>query len=201
MADSICWCATDLPIDIVKTLVEDFNKFDNQKEISSIDKGTIDTNVRNSKNVWIPTTHWSAGWIWYYVQKINRENFEYDLIDIDGGSMQYTHYDVGEFYNWHSDGNLNSYPKPDIEYFSGSNNNIKKTQFARKLSFVLQLSDPKDYLGGELQFLLDNSDIQYAPKQQGTLILFDSRIQHRVRKIKSGYRKSLVGWVIGPKWK
>ena len=201
MSNSISWCTTDLPSDVVNILVNDFKKFDDQKNQSAIHGGNIDIDVRNSKNVWIPTTHWSAGWIWYYVQKINRENFEYDLIDIDGGSMQYTHYDVGEYYNWHVDGNLNSHPKPDTIYASGCHDNVKKTHFIRKLSFVLQLSDPKDYLGGELQFLLDDSGVQYAPKQQGTLILFDSRVQHRVRKIRSGYRKSLVGWVVGPKWK
>lgn len=201
MTDSISWCITELPNDMVNILSRDFTKFDNQATQSSLDRGKIDTNVRDSKNVWIPTTHWSAGWIWYYIQKINRENFEYDLIDIDGGFMQYTHYDVGEFYTWHKDGDLNSYSKPDIKYSSGCNDNIKKPQFARKLSFVLQLSNPTDYLGGELQFLLDNSTIRCAPKQQGTLILFDSRVQHRVKKIKSGHRKSLVGWVVGPKWK
>lgn len=201
MSNLISWYTTDLPSDVVKILVNDFKKFDDRKNQSELQGGNIDTDVRNSKNVWIPTTHWSAGWIWYYVQKINRENFEYDLIDIDGGSMQYTHYDVGEYYNWHIDANLNSLQKPDTIYSSGCNDNVKKTHFIRKLSFVLQLSDPKDYLGGELQFLLDDSAIQYAPKQQGTLILFDSRVQHRVRKIRSGYRKSLVGWVVGPKWK
>ena len=40
-----------------------------------------------------------------------------------------------------------------------------------------------------------------APKQRGTMIVFDSRVRHRVRKIKSGTRKSIVGWVVGPRWK
>ena len=41
----------------------------------------------------------------------------------------------------------------------------------------------------------------FAPKQKGTLIVFDSRTKHRVRTVKSGLRKSLVGWVVGPRWK
>jgi PKHD-type hydroxylase len=32
-------------------------------------------------------------------------------------------------------------------------------------------------------------------------MLFDSRTPHRVRKVRSGLRKSLVGWVVGPRWK
>ena len=41
----------------------------------------------------------------------------------------------------------------------------------------------------------------FAPKQKGTLIVFDSRTKHRVRTVKTGLRKSIVGWVVGPRWK
>ena len=41
----------------------------------------------------------------------------------------------------------------------------------------------------------------FCPKERGTLVLFDSRSKHRVRKVKSGIRKSIVGWVIGNQWK
>ena len=74
-------------------------------------------------------------------------------------------------------------------------------EYIRKLSFSLQLSDPKDYTGGEVQFLDNNGKTFFAPKQRGTMIVFDSRTKHRVRKVKSGMRKSLVGWVVGPRWK
>ena len=33
------------------------------------------------------------------------------------------------------------------------------------------------------------------------MILFDSRTQHRVLKVKSGVRKSIVGWTVGPRWR
>jgi PKHD-type hydroxylase len=39
------------------------------------------------------------------------------------------------------------------------------------------------------------------PKQKGTIAFFDSRTPHRVKKVKSGVRKSLVGWVIGPRFR
>ena len=71
----------------------------------------------------------------------------------------------------------------------------------RKLSFSLQLSDPKDYVGGELQFLGSDDSTFFAPKQKGSLVVFDSRTKHRVVKVKSGVRRSLVGWVVGPRWK
>jgi predicted 2-oxoglutarate/Fe(II)-dependent dioxygenase YbiX len=41
----------------------------------------------------------------------------------------------------------------------------------------------------------------FAPRKRGTIILFDSRTQHRVLKVKSGVRKSIVGWTVGPRWR
>ena len=44
-----------------------------------------------------PTTHWVGGFLWHYVQRANRENFLYDLRNIDGESMQYTRYEKVNF--------------------------------------------------------------------------------------------------------
>ena len=63
---------------------------------------------------------------------------------------------------------------------------------SRKLSFSLQLSNEDDYEGGELQFLSDENISYYAPKKRGTLVIFDSRSRHRVTKVRSGVRRSLV---------
>ena len=74
-------------------------------------------------------------------------------------------------------------------------------EMVRKLSFAIQLSDPDDYEGGNVQ-LLDEAGNQYVvPRQRGTIVLFDSRTQHRVCKVTKGIRKSLVGWTVGPRWK
>jgi PKHD-type hydroxylase len=71
-----------------------------------------------------------------------------------------------------------------------------------KLSVSLQLSDESEYEGGELQFLNTGQNSMYtAPKERGTIIIFDSRVKHRVRPIKKGARKSLVAWMVGPRWK
>ena len=77
----------------------------------------------------------------------------------------------------------------------------EKLEMVRKLSFVLQLSDPNDYEGGNLQLLNEAGKTYIAPRKRGTIILFDSRTQHRVIKVRSGVRKSLVGWTVGPRWK
>jgi len=205
MAYLSCWHMTELPTDIVEIIERDLQKHDENAQDSQITGALVDKGIRNSKNLWIPTSNWIGGWLWYYINKINRENFCYDLTDIDNGTIQYTQYGEGQFYNWHQDADLDSFYKPQL--IPGSDTNMSQDQVAlngeyvRKLSFALQLSDPTDYTGGEVQFLDNSGETFFAPKQRGTLMVFDSRVKHRVRKVRSGLRKSLVGWVVGPRWK
>ena len=50
--------------------------------------------------------------------------------------------------------------------------------------------------------LMDGAGKSYiAPRQRGCIILFDSRTPHRVLKVTKGTRRSIVGWVVGPRWK
>ena len=205
MANLVSWEFTQLPTDVVDILEKDIKQFDPTVKQSGLLGEKIDLQIRNSQNSWISTSHWIGGWLWYYVSKSNRENFLYDIVDIDGGSLQYTHYNEGQFYNWHQDSDLDTHYKPQMN-FSSVNNRAQEEifqagEYIRKLSFTLQLSEPTDYRGGEVEFL-DNSSRRFlAPKQRGTMIVFDSRVRHRVRKVKSGTRKSIVGWVVGPRWK
>ena len=205
MAFLTTWNMTDLPSEMIDILEKDIEKFDDWQDDSKVMGNQLAPKIRNSKNAWIPTEHWIGGWIWYYIQKANRENFLYDLWDIDGGSIQYTHYEPGDYYTWHVDGDISSTFKPNIKPGSGVNISedlvLQKGECVRKLSFSLQLSDAKDYRGGEVEFINSAGERYFAPKQKGTLIVFDSRTKHRVRTVKSGLRKSLVGWVVGPRWK
>ena len=205
MANLVCWDFTELPVEVIDILERDIKKFDYSLKQSSVVGDNVDLHIRDSGNTWINTSHWIGGWLWYYVSKINRENFLYDIVDIDEGSLQYTHYNEGQFYNWHQDSDLDSHHKPQMIFSSGNNRSqeeiIQAGEYIRKLSFTLKLSDPTDYRGGEVEFLDNTSKRFLAPKQRGTMIVFDSRVRHRVRKIKSGTRKSIVGWVVGPRWK
>ena len=177
---------------------------------SKLINDVLDEDIRKSKNTWIPTTHWITGWLWHYVQAANRNNFLYDISFIESESMQYARYGVGEYYHWHSDTSIPVQYKPQIQISATESttddNNLKervaiKNELVRKISFSLQLSDPDDYEGGNIQFI-DESDKSYiAPRQKGSLIIFDSRTKHRVCKVRSGVRKSIVGWVVGPRWK
>lgn len=205
MAFLTTWYHTDLPKDVIDLLEKDIQKFDSVSQESKLQGDTIDKIIRNSKNAWIPTSHWIGGFIWHYIQRTNRENFCYDLTAIDGETIQYTQYEEGQFYDWHIDAGIDTSYKPQQTVGSGVNLSQDQVtmngEYVRKLSFSLQLSDPEEYSGGEVQFLDNSRNTYFAPKQKGTLIMFDSRTPHRVRKVKSGIRKSLVGWVVGPRWK
>jgi len=199
------WYITDLPKEIITILEEDLKKFDPLAQESKIQGDHLDKVIRDSKNAWIPTSHWIGGFVWHYIQRANKENFLYDLTCIDGETIQYTQYGTGQFYDWHIDAGLDGAYKPQI--LTNSHTNMSQElaavngEYVRKLSFSIQLSDPEDYTGGEVQFIDNARNTFFAPKQRGTVILFDSRTQHRVRKVKSGLRKSLVGWVVGPRWR
>ena len=213
MAYQSIWYYTGLPKDIVNIL-DDYvsENFDSEMRDSELLGRHKDKNKRNSENAWINTNHWIAGFLWHYVNKANRENFLYDLTNIDGENLQYTKYSEGQYYIWHNDAGISNYYKPQYVANSGNSDedsdNLQVTDFlktscelVRKLSFTLQLSDPDEYEGGNVQLIDDSGKSYIAPRQRGTIILFDSRTQHRVIKVKKGVRKSIVGWVLGPRWR
>lgn len=93
-------------------------------------------------------------------------------------------YEPGDYYGWHID----------------SWGQVGKDEQERKLSYIIQLSDPKDYTGGQVELKYPNG-MDILPKKRGTICVFNSTITHRVRKIKKGKRLALVGWCVGPCWR
>ena len=211
MAYQSIWYITGLPKDIVDILDKDlYNNFDYEMKDSKLHGDELNKDIRKSKNAWISTNHWIAGFLWHYVCKANRENFLYDLSHIDGDNMQYTRYEEGEYYGWHNDSGLSTHFKPEFnvrgcESINNKDAHLdylnKQTEYVRKLSFTLQLSDPDDYEGGNVELISEANQNYIAPRQRGAIILFDSRTQHRVNKVTKGTRRSIVGWVVGPRWK
>lgn len=180
------WFETQMSDELINLIENESKYYDNILAPGTVGAGDV-TSVRDSQVSWINGNHWIVGMCYHYVLKANKENFNYDINGFDGDKMQYTSYAEGEYYNWHT----------DVDVFVDTENN----QDIRKLSIIVQLSDPEDYTGGEVQLMNGESETYFLPKTKGTIIVFDSRTRHRVRKIYSGNRKSLVGWVVGPRWK
>ena len=192
MALQSVWFFTGLPSDIINSLEKDLEKHFDDMGDSKLISNVLDEDVRKSKNTWIPTTHWITGWLWHYVQAANRNNFLYDISFIESESMQYARYGVGEYYHWHSDTSIPVQYKPQIQISATESttddNYLReraaiKNELVRKISFSLQLSDPDDYEGGNIQFIDESNQNYIAPRQKGSLIIFDSRTKHRVCKV------------------
>jgi hypothetical protein len=217
MAATSVWYPTEIPdllIDNIRNSLMIPIEDGRIGNLSSSDSN-IDHKIRASQVSWVEAHNWIGGFIMSYVLKANREVFHYDIEGIERGGIQYSKYGIDGHYSWHTDQSLetfyesqsiNNEDREGGEYLLGSSSKqdfiIEGSEKVRKLSFSLQMSCHDSYEGGNLQFLSDvNHKIYNAPRVKGMLVIFDSRMRHRVTKIRSGYRESLVGWVCGPRWK
>ena len=123
------------------------------------------------------TNKWIFDKIARLAAQINSERYHFDIVGIYE-SLQLAEYSEGDFFDWH------------LDFGNGFSSK-------RKLSLSIQLSDSDEYEGGDLQFLLGGSKTENAPREKGSVIVFPSFILHRVTKITSGKRKSIVGWISG----
>jgi len=102
----------------------------------------------------------------------------YSWTDLDLTEMpevQFSRYEKGGKFNWHRD---------DIR--TGK-------EKIRGFTFVMNLSDPDSYRGGEL--LVQVGDQQLVlDKSPGSFIIFPSILRHMACEVKSGVRESLVLW-------
>lgn len=73
--------------------------------------------------------------------------------------------------------------------------------FHRKLSMVVQLTDPNTYTGGDLFVDAQQPGPADRFRDQGTVILFPAFTYHWVTPMITGKRNSLAIWIDGPKWK
>ena len=168
----------------------DVNKL-NRQEIKDLKK------KRDSNIMWFHED-WMFKELHSYVNLANRNagwNFQWDY----GEACQFTKYNKGQYYDWHSD----SWDKPYNQPNTPSHGKI------RKLSVTLSLSDEKDYKGGELEFDFRTVDPDQKAetrlckeiKSKGSLVVFPSEVWHRVRPVTKGTRYSLVVWYLGAPFK
>jgi PKHD-type hydroxylase len=138
-------------------------------------------NIRISSISWIghtPERLWLFNRLRECVLAQNEQFYKYDLDFI--ASLQFTHYHSSEkgYYSSHLDPLMHTLPHN------------------RKLSFVVQLSDPADYEGGDLTMYTGGNG-QVVSKERGLVHFFPSHCLHEVTPVTAGERYSLVGWVHG----
>jgi PKHD-type hydroxylase len=116
----------------------------------------------------------------HLVAEANRGGFGFDLTDF-GESAQIARYGAARegHFGWHSDIGAGVWAA------------------RRKLTIVVQLSEPQDYDGGALEIWPD-AGVQTAPRARGLATIFPSFQLHRVTPVTRGTRWSLTLWSHGP---
>jgi len=147
--------------------------------------GLNEPKIRRSDIVWLfpqDDMTWVFQKMSYYIGALNDKFFNFDLWGFTEG-FQFTKYDSKEkgFYDQHVDRGMNMYTP-------------------RKLSITLQLSDPDDYVGGDLNLYFGKEPTP-SKRTQGFLTVFPSYTMHEVTPVTKGTRYSLVAWITGPQFK
>ena len=145
--------------------------------------GGYDPNKRITTISWIPFKEMPEMYrdIEKTMLQANNNHFGFDGMRLTEPA-QFTHYPTGGFYQWHMDNDVVGKHQPPI----------------RKISMTLLLSPENEFEGGELEFM---SKGKTAKLKQGQAIFFASWLQHRVKPVTKGERKSLVMWFGGPPFK
>ena len=131
-----------------------------------------------------PDFQWLFDDLWKMGIQANREWFNFHVTNLS--YIQLAEYDEsyqGEYKKHH-----------DIFW-------VNNDKYHRKLTCVIQLTDPSQYEGGDLElFELAQYPNKEELRQQGTAIFFPSFIPHQAHPVTKGKRYSLAVWFEGNKW-
>lgn len=123
--------------------------------------------------------------IWELEKIANQQWFDFIIDDVE--EIQMARYDgnVGGEYKRHQD-----------TFW------VCNSKKHRKITAVIQLSDPNEYQGGDLVLFDCLETPNYEDiRQQGSVIFFPSFIFHQANPVLSGTRYSLACWFSGPKFR
>lgn len=73
--------------------------------------------------------------------------------------------------------------------------------YHRKLSCVVQLTDPAEYEGGELRVTGSLSPLEKGCADRGSVIFFPSFFRHKTEAMEKGTCYRLRCWIDGPRWR
>lgn len=184
IAHAVGYYPLAIPEELIDLIVAEVNNIEFEQfyesTIGPTGEQTLHPQIRNSKISWWYEDHWVTSIFSHYFNKANRELWEYDLNYLKG--IQITKYNEGDKYDWHCD-----YGAENI------------AEYTRKLSATLLVTDPTEFEGGDLEIMDYHGNIVKMERSKGTMIIFDSRVPHRVTPVTKGTRISLVAWMLGPK--
>jgi PKHD-type hydroxylase len=151
---------------------------------------------RRSKILWIPSNHPKLSFVhetfWRIVTSMNNQCFQSHITYLP--PLQFTQYCE----NYQGEYKVHM----DLDWLDS--HSIASTQnHQRKISAIVQLSDPNTYEGGDFEFSHEvrQKPLKHEIRKQGTMMAFPSFLHHGVTPVTKGKRYSLVGWFEGPPWR
>lgn len=182
-----CYFRSKLPKEYCDSLVKRSENIQYEDATIGVEGIVKDSSNRKTEVAWAfthdyPDLHKD---LWELCTIANNEWFGFHIDSLP--YIQFAKYksEKESFYNKHQ----------DVFYL---NNSPKH----RKLTCVVQLTDPNEYEGGDLElFECDSYPDKNEIREQGTVIIFPSFIYHAVTPITKGIRYSAVAWFEGPNWR
>lgn len=156
-----------------------------QAHEGQLSDGDTNNNIRTCTLSWLmptPENQWIFNSISNWLIDANASTYNFVIDQIE--PFQFTNYkeDRAEFYA----------PHVDLVYGERS------AMTSRKLSLVLQLTDPASYEGGDLLIYVGRDKPVAVPRKRGAVVVFPSFMMHEVTPVRRGRRNSLVTWAHGP---
>ena len=179
------FCRIKLNDHTYKSLKLFLSRYDNQLDTGELHGSTGEYQnfkTRKSRVAWIEDREIRSMFL-KLCHEVNRQaKWNFNIVDVE--PLQYSWYQKDDHYGWHID----THPQ-------------ETNKLIRKISCTINLNDPSEYEGGELDLDLYKPGFdprwESMTKEEGNAIFFNSSTWHRVRPITSGTRKSLVAWFVG----
>jgi len=155
----------------------------NKKAINKLVK------IRHSTIRWLQE-NWIYESLFPFIREANKSadwNFQWDYAE----QAQFTEYGINQHYDWHCDAWGKPYKNHKYKSYEGK---------IRKLSLSLNLTHPEEYEGGDFQFRYRKGKkikIDNLKLPKGSVTIFPSFMEHRVKPVTDGTRYSLVIWCLG----
>ena len=125
---------------------------------------------------------WIQSLLWACVREANEASFQVEVRN--RAEIQLVEYTEAQsdHYDWHH----------DVQWYGQS-------EFDRKLSVTMQLSDTDAYEGGDFEFEEVKTTADF--RTRGTVLIFPSYLRHKIHPVTRGKRQALVAWFYGPRWR
>jgi len=145
--------------------------------------GKDQQNSKNKADIATLPPNQETQWIFdKFSSVIGRINIDFFMYDIDGfDSFQFVKYKKGQECGWHYD--------VDFSFMN----------WERKICASIMLTDPEEYLGGEMEVMSTGDPNEVVPLKPplGHIVFYPPWMPARILPVTSGTRRSLNVWVMG----